>query len=140
MQPKEKLIQLLKSRGYSATKARLSVFDALLQAHEAVTPTQLIESVPDSDMVSVYRTIQLFEKIDVIHRVWNGFKSKLELSELFSPHHHHFTCSRCSASIAIKSEDLEHSLHGLEATYGFALREHSVELSGFCRECRMVAA
>jgi Fe2+ or Zn2+ uptake regulation protein len=41
--------------------------------------------------------------------------------------------------VAIKSEDLEESLHALETEYGFDLRQHSVELSGFCRKCRTLA-
>lgn len=135
MDPNEKLKALLKKQGYSVTKPRLATFTALLTAHEAQTVAQLIERLPDIDMVSVYRTLQLFEKVGIVHRVWNGFKSKIELSEMFSPHHHHFVCRQCGNAIAIESESLEQSLHALEAEYGFDLQEHSVELSGICQNC-----
>jgi Fe2+ or Zn2+ uptake regulation protein len=135
MEPKDKLISLLRKQGYSITKPRTAIFEVLLDAHEALTIAQVIELVPEIDMVSVYRTLQLFEKTDIVHRVWNGFKSKIELSEDFSPHHHHFTCDNCGSSETIKSDELERNLHALESLYDFKLRQHSVELSGYCKKC-----
>jgi Fur family transcriptional regulator, ferric uptake regulator len=136
MEPDNKLKTLLKGQGYSVTKPRMLVFKALLDAHEALTIAQIIDIATGVDTVSVYRTLQLFEKTGVVHRVWNGFKSKIELSEDFSPHHHHFTCSKCGSSVAIKSDELEGSLHALETIYGFDLKRHSVELSGYCAKCK----
>lgn len=140
MEPNDKLKSLLKNKGYSVTKPRITIFNVLMDAHEALTVAQIIEKTTEVDMVSVYRTLQLFEKTGVVHRVWNGFKSKIELSEDFSPHHHHFTCSGCGSSVAIKSDDLERSLHALENVYGFDLRQHSVELGGYCGTCQSKSA
>lgn len=136
MNPLDKLSSLLKNQGYSITRPRTVVFQVLIDAHDALTVAQIIEKSSEVDMVSVYRTLQLFEKSGVAHRVWSGFKSKIELSEDFSPHHHHFTCSRCGSSVAIKSDELERSLHALETVYGFALKQHSVELNGYCNKCQ----
>jgi Fur family ferric uptake transcriptional regulator len=139
MDSTDKLKALLKKQGHSITKPRLATFDVLLEAHEALTIAQIIEKMPETDMVSVYRTLQLFERTEIIQRVWNGFKSKIELSETFSPHHHHFICNTCGVAQTIKSDELERSLHGLEDKYGFDLRQHSVELSGYCQNCRQAA-
>jgi Fur family ferric uptake transcriptional regulator len=136
MDTKDKLISLLRKQGYSITKPRLCTFEAILNANEALTTPQIITLLPDVDMVSVYRSLQLFEKLGIIHRVWNGFKSKIELSDVFSPHHHHFLCDKCGAAQSIDNEELEKSLHALESIYGFDLRRHSVELSGHCEKCR----
>lgn len=136
MEPVDKLKSLLKNQGYSVTRPRTIVFGVLNEAHEALTVAQIIEKSAGIDMVSVYRTLQLFEKTGVVHRIWNGFKSKIELSEDFLPHHHHFTCRRCGSSMAIESDDLERSLHALEGVYGFDLKQHSVELSGYCSKCQ----
>jgi Fur family transcriptional regulator, ferric uptake regulator len=138
MNPTDKLKTLLKKQGYNITKPRVATFEALLEAHEALTIAQIIERLPGIDMVSVYRTLQLFEKAEIVHRVWNGFKSKIELSETFSPHHHHFTCNNCGIAQAIESDELEQSLHALEDQYGFDLRQHSVELSGYCKRCQSI--
>lgn len=136
MRSDEKLKSLLKKHGYSVTAPRISTFKALMDARDALTITQIIEKLPTIDMASVYRTIQLFEKTGIVQRVLSGFKSKFELSEAFSPHHHHFVCSNCGTAQAIYSQNLEESLHALETQYGFELRQHSVELSGYCKACR----
>lgn len=133
----DKLVSLLKKQGYSVTKPRLATFDAILEAGVPLTIPQIVAKLPDIDMVSVYRSIQLFEKAGIVIRVWSGFKSKIELSDAFSPHHHHFICNKCGSSQAINSDSLEKSLHSLEDVYGFDLRQHSVELSGYCNKCRI---
>ncbi len=135
MDATHKLTSVLKSHGHSVTGPRRQVFDSLLQANEPLSISQLIARLPSLDKASVYRIVKLYEQIGLVHRVWNGFKSKIELSESFSPHHHHFTCLGCGQAQALKSEGLERSLHDFERQYGFSLVQHSVELSGYCREC-----
>jgi Fur family transcriptional regulator, ferric uptake regulator len=131
----ERFKRLLSDNGYSVTKPRLDVFKALLAAEEAIAVTELIESLPKADKVSVYRSVELFEKIGIAQRVWFGFKSRIELSEEFSPHHHHFTCIRCQQTISLHSDRLEYDLKIMEAENGFTLTHHSIELKGYCREC-----
>lgn len=136
MDSKIKLEKLLKTKGYSITKPRVRVFGFLLQTHEPIAVSELAKILQDIDKVSVYRTIDLFEKAGITHRVWAGFKSKIELSEQFSSHHHHFTCVNCGKIISLESEQLESSLKILENQNKFELTHHSVELNGYCRHCR----
>jgi len=136
MDTNDKLLSLLKKQGYSITKPRIATFNAVLNADEALTTPQIVQLLPEIDTVSVYRSIQLFEQVGIFHRVWNGFKSKIELSDAFSPHHHHFVCNKCGSTQTINDKNLELSLHALEALYGFELRQHSVELSGYCNKCK----
>jgi Fur family transcriptional regulator, ferric uptake regulator len=130
--------KLLAQEGYSITKPRLAVFEVLSAAQDPLTITQLAQSVTNADKVSVYRTIELFEKVGIVQRVYTGFKSRVELSEAFSPHHHHFTCSRCNATLGLHSEQLENDLSALEREHGFTLTHHSIELTGFCSACSIV--
>jgi len=127
--------KLLGEHGYSLTKPRQTVFSALLNADEPISITELAKQLP-IDKVSVYRTIELFEKIGIAVRVWSGFKSQIELSEAFSPHHHHFTCVRCGKTDSIKSDEIERHLEELEARNGFRLTQHSIELHGYCKLCQ----
>ncbi len=133
-----RLQKLLSEKGYSVTRQRLLVFNKLRGAEEPVTVTHLATSLHDIDKASVYRTVELFEKIGIIHRVWSGFKSKIELSDEFSAHHHHFTCLDCGKTIGLESEVLENNLREFETEHGFKLTQHSVELSGYCRACLAV--
>jgi len=130
------LHESLKAHGHSVTQPRIQVFETLQQTDEPLTVVELSERLTDIDKVSVYRTVDTFERLGIIHRVWNGFKSKVELSEPFSSHHHHFTCMKCGRTLSLKSEELEQTMRDFETTHGFILVKHSVELSGYCSDCK----
>lgn len=126
---------MLSAKQFSLTRPRLLIFESLVKNDKPVSLPDLCQSVQGIDRASVYRTVSLFEELAIVHRVWTGFKSKIELSEAFSPHHHHFTCNDCKQTTALDSEGLETSLHDLEAAMGFKLTQHSVELKGSCSSC-----
>lgn len=136
MERTEKLRTILSQHGYKVTVTRTRVYLALAEASQPLSNTQLIHNLPDLDKVSVYRTIALFESLGILHRIWNGFKSSIELSDAHSPHHHHFTCTNCSKVTSFKSEEVEGALHALEATLGVTINQHLVELSGICDSCK----
>lgn len=135
MDTDSRLEKILKENGRSVTRQRLMVFNVLREIDQPITTVELAKKLPGLDKVSVYRTVELFENIGLIHRIWHGFKSKVELSEAFSPHHHHFTCVKCGKIIGLKSDKLERDLAEFESEHGFKLTHHSVELSGYCTDC-----
>lgn len=136
MDTSEKLRIYLANRGYKVTQVRTRIYQTLTEATQPLTTSELIRQLADMDKVSVYRTIALFEAIGIVHRIWNGFKSSVELSEEFSPHHHHFTCTDCGMIVSFKSEGIEHSLHQLEQQLDMTITRHLVELRGLCAKCR----
>jgi len=88
------------------------------------------------DRVSVYRVIELFEKLGIAQRINIGWKYKIELSEVFLGHHHHMTCLTCGRVIAIKDHDtLERLITELSSTAGFTLTAHQLEMQGYCERC-----
>src|SRR6185503_6128377 len=98
------LRQHLKQHGFSYTAARKLVFDAL-HNREAMSMAELVKAcAAELDRATVYRTIDLFEKLGIVDRLQIGWKYKLELTDTFADHHHHLTCSNCGIIIAL-SED-----------------------------------
>ncbi len=89
------------------------------------------------DRASIYRTIELFEKLGIVNRLQIGWKYKLELSETFAGHHHHATCLQCEKVIAFEENpELEAGIHKLAEDLGFKLTSHSLELRGLCKDCQ----
>lgn len=126
----------LKASGYSATSARKAVFNVLENA-EPLTMHELIALAPDIDRASVYRTIELFEKLGIVHRLHIGWKYKIELTNEYQPHHHHITCLKCGKSQPfLENVSLENNLHAIAAENGFALKNHLIELQGLCQNCQ----
>lgn len=126
----------LRDAGLSITKPRRAVFDAL-QHHRSLTMAELVKTCEKVDRASVYRAVEVFEQLGIIVRIPTGWKYRLELGEAFHEHHHHATCSRCGASIALPEDRiLEKRLHELAARRSFQLQSHQIELTGLCEICR----
>jgi Fur family ferric uptake transcriptional regulator len=135
--PIEQLQNLLQKHSRSMTRPRAKVFEAL-QSGEPLTIQELIlRCSPDIDRASVYRTVQLFERLGIVQRVQIGWKYRLELSSDFQLHHHHMHCVRCGAIIALPEDTLlEKRLHELASAQGFESQDHTIEVRGLCPACQ----
>jgi Fur family ferric uptake transcriptional regulator len=128
----------LKAARQSLTKPRRVVFESM-QHQEPMTMHELVTSCANVDRASVYRTITLFEQLNIVQRLQTGWKYKLELSDAFHAHHHHATCLHCGAVIPLPEDvALESQLQRLAAGHQFKLQSHQLELSGICQECSLL--
>lgn len=88
------------------------------------------------DRASLYRTISLFEKLGIVHRIYIGWKYKVELSDVFLHHHHHISCIACGKVVPIKEEArIEQMFKELAAAYNFKAQGHQLEIQGYCERC-----
>lgn len=129
---------LLKANGYSITKARIAVFDALL-GNEPRSMHSLVEQVHRVDRASVYRAVELFEQLGIVQRLHTGWKYKLELTDKFAEHHHHLTCVHCGRTIPMNETELETLIAKLAAAHHFTPTAHQIEIQGLCEVCRQIA-
>lgn len=133
----ENLKQLLSSGGYHLTKPRELVFNILYESGPLSMSELITATKGKVDRVSVYRTIDVFEKLGLANRIYLGWKHKIELSDDFVHHHHHLTCLKCGKTIDI--EDEEHILEFMESLskkHSFELKRHQFEIDGYCSDCR----
>jgi len=130
--------EALRQHSYSLTKPRLAVFNALL-GEEPVSMHELVEKVPNVDRASVYRTVSLLEELGVILRINIGWKYKLELSEMFSAHHHHISCTAYGKIVALNEHALERVVDRLSALHDFIPVTHQIEIQGLCSNCQKVS-
>lgn len=130
----EEIKQVLKNQGFSATKTRMAVLNALLQIQPA-TMNQLITSLKQMDRATVYRTIELFVDLGIAKKVYTGFKYRVELGDSFQEHHHHLTCLRCGTVIDIHTPEIEYAIEQTSANNGFRPIRHDLEISGYCSNC-----
>jgi Fe2+ or Zn2+ uptake regulation protein len=133
--------QLLTQNGYRVTGAREATFRLLLSP-EPQTMSQLLDKAkPHVDRVSVYRNIDLFEKLGIVHRVYVGWKYKLELTDLFMSHHHHLSCLGCGMVIDIEDEQhVEDFIQKVAQRFNFVPKRHQFEVEGYCQNCQQKPA
>jgi Fe2+ or Zn2+ uptake regulation protein len=129
--PKETFQLLLKQGGYSITKARTAVFGALI-GKEPLTMHQVVIGAGGVDRASVYRAIELFERLGIVQRINTGWKYRLELTDKFAEHHHHLTCTQCGKTIPMNETELEQFIDTLAARYGIKPTAHQIEIQGLC--------
>ncbi len=129
--------QLLRSNGYFVTKARLRLF-AVLHHHPEVSIKQLVKLADKNDQATVYRNLNLFEQLGVINRLRLGWHSKVELSDMFQHHHHHFTCLKCAVVTSLpENQMLESQIEHLARSQNFRPTDHQLEIRGVCKSCQV---
>ncbi len=130
-------IAALKNSRNSVTKTRSLVFIALLEK-EPQSMGELYQTLKNKlDRASLYRTIDLFERLGIVQRLQIGWKYKIELSDTYNYHHHHISCGRCSMTIPVREDlTLEAGIKSLAMEYGFSGISHQLEIRGICQNCQ----
>lgn len=131
----DKLKIILSNNGRSLTAARIEIFNTLNNLNYPLPVSRLADKIENIDRASVYRNIELFEKIGIVNRAWIGFKSTVELSDEFSEHHHHITCINCAKTQRFENLKIESILKQIAHSNGFDSKSHVVEISGYCSNC-----
>lgn len=135
----ERFSKTLRKQGYHVTVCRQAVFIAL-QDHQPQTMAEIASRAgTNADRASVYRAIRLFERLGIVQRLQIGWKYKLELSDAFSPHHHHISCTMCGTVMTLPEDSsLERRIKQLALASGFQPTDHQVEVRGLCPTCQKV--
>lgn len=128
--------KVLENHKLRVTKPRLEIFDTLRSAARPLSEVEIATATPKVDPVTVYRTIELFLKLEVVVGVAHGWKQRYELASPFRPHHHHILCMNCGRVEEITSEKLEQFIRRLGGEYGFQVTGHTFEITGLCNNCR----
>ena len=129
--------KVLSESGNKLTHPRRAVFECLSE-FEVASMNQIISALDKQvNRVSVYRIIDLYEKLGVVNRLTIGWKYKIELSEMFKDHHHHLACSRCNVVVDIKDDEyLEGYVASVAKKHGFVAKKHNFEIEGICADCQ----
>ena len=132
----DNLRAILKKNGASLTKPRKIVFDLLLDQDPQSMQVLIKRSEDRLDRATIYRTIELFEELGIVRRLNIGWKYKVELSDLFVTHHHHFYFTNCGTTFNLSpGAMLEKMIDSTAAKEGFSARSHQLEIYGLCQNC-----
>jgi Fur family ferric uptake transcriptional regulator len=130
------LKSLLKNDGASLTRPRKVVFDLLFNQGPQSMQVLAQRAKGKVDRATVYRTIELFERLGIVHRLNVGWKYKIELTDVFTGHHHHFYCTNCGRMFDLPDNPmLETMIDTVAAKTDFSPRGHQLEIYGLCQNC-----
>lgn len=127
---------ILSKNGYRITNARKLTYRFLNSPHPQSINEIIKKAEGNVDRVSVYRCVELFEKLGIVNRIYIGWKYKLELSETFIEHHHHMSCLDCGKAIDIKdTKYIDEFINEVSKREGFTPKRHTFEITGYCNNC-----
>ena len=129
------LESILEQHNLRTTTPRKAVFEVLKKHEKPIFIGQIVKSCPKVDRVSIYRTIELFEKLNIVQTFHIGFKKGYELAEPFREHHHHIHCKSCQQITPIQSDQLEQTIKQIAKSHDYELSSHHIELWGTCKKC-----
>ena len=130
----------LNKEGLRLTRPRQEVAAILKEAKQPLTPQVIHQRATakncDIGLVSVYRTLDLLSELDLVRRVHG--QDGCHGYVLASPgHHHHLICRKCGKAVEFSgSSDLSDFIKRVEASTGFTIDEHILQLYGFCQQCQ----
>lgn len=132
----ERVKNTLKLNHKSLTKARILVLEKLSLNTPLEMKSLIRLTSKEIDRASVYRNIELFEKLGIVSKLQIGWKYKIELSEEYTPHHHHLICEVCNKIIDTKDlSEIENEINKLALKNSFLAKSHQLEIIGICKEC-----
>lgn len=120
-----------------ATMVRKNLFD-LLVTESPVSVSSFFDITKNRgfDTVSVYRTLDLFRKLDIMHEHGVGRQRILQAKTELDAHHHFITCESCGYSQEFEDDAIEFQLSTVAAENGFPkIKSHYLEIIGTCQNC-----
>jgi Fur family ferric uptake transcriptional regulator len=85
---------------------------------------------------TVYRTLPLLVKSGLIREVEFGENCAHYELTMGHRHHDHLICVKCGAVIEFYDELIEQLQNNMCAKHDFQAQSHSLEIKGYCSECR----
>ncbi len=142
MADSESVRDKLKNKGYKFTPQRRDILDVMLENDDKHLSTEEIymmvkEKCPEIGLATVYRTLQLLERLGIIHRLnFDDGCSRYEMAEDSEGHqHHHLVCVKCGKVEEVEEDLLEHLEREVEEKKGFIILDHRLKFFGYCKTC-----
>lgn len=119
----QELVDALREAGYRVTLQRRLICRVMAKAPgEHLSASDIVGRVGEAagalDLSTVYRTLEVFEELGILHHVHLGHGPGIyHLSERSD--HHHLMCERCGEVVDVPLDALEASFTDITRTFGF---------------------
>ncbi|MDI3257607.1 MAG: transcriptional repressor [Kyrpidia sp.] len=135
----EAYLDRLRDQGLKLTGQRRSILEILLAEDRYMTAKELMdrmqEQYPHISYDTIYRNLRVLHNEHIIEEsMFQDGSSRFRI-RCYDPHHHHFICTRCGATIPIEACPMELPVSVPE---GFHVSSHRFEIFGECAHCSTV--
>jgi Fe2+ or Zn2+ uptake regulation protein len=133
------LERVFRTQGLRLTQARQAVLQVVgaAGAHLQVAEVhrRALRLSPRIGLASVYRTIDLLDRLGLVKRVHVGHRHR-HYASATERHGHHLVCNGCGRVVEFSDCQVEQLAKTLARRTRFLIEGHSIELYGRCPDCR----
>jgi len=137
----------LEQESHRLTPQREAVVDVLianaddhLSAEDVHMHTKKLHG--EIGLATVYRNLELLEKLGIIHRLDYGDgqnRYEIRLGSEEEHYHHHLICTNCGKIGEFHSDLLESIEKRITEETGFTVTDHCLRFFGLCAKCRQAS-
>ena len=125
--------------GYRLTPQRIMVLDAVEDADSHISVdeiyTQVLARYPHMNISTVYRTLELLEKLGLVTKTDLG-DGRVRYHSIKKGYHHHLVCQKCGVLIDIEESILSPLWAEILKKYDFRINMKHLAFFGLCPKCR----
>ena len=129
----------LQANGFRLTQPRRAIVQILASSSQALSASQIhkmaSQEYPALGLVSVYRTLETLEELQLIQRVHLPENCQAYLAA-FEGHQHLLICQVCGQTAVFDGDNLNPLVVRVEAQSGFQIYDHWLQFFGTCAECQ----
>ena len=136
------LEKILHNWGYKMTAQRQAILCIIREENKRHLCTEEIydevkKTYPGIGLATVYRTMQLFEKLGIVHQILlDDGRMRFHIMDSKEKHqHHHLVCEICGEVIDMDEDMLGTLEEKLLTEKGFTVKDHRVQFFGICKKC-----
>ena len=131
-------LEALRAAGLRVSAARRLLIEALFAARGPVTAEQIAAGsggrVPESDVGSVYRNLELLERVGLVRHAHLGHGPAVyALAGKLAPAY--LICERCGSRRALTLRELEPLQRSIRTRFGYHARFRHFPITGLCETC-----
>lgn len=139
----EHCAQILRNSGGRVTQPRLAVIRALAESPKSLSPREILEKIkankkmPPIDQVTVYRILEAFSELGLVHQVASGEFIACSHVECDADMHILARCISCGKfeELEVPADVLAPVSTYLTRTVEFQPKEHFMQVNGTCTRC-----
>lgn len=129
----------LKRGGHRTGGARTAVVRFLARQDCCLTAGEIFEGLRAEErtvgVASVYRTLDLLTRMDLVRRIDIGPAAGYEPEHPSGEHHHHVVCDDCGRVAPFEDDALESAIDHVAGRLKYNVGVHEVLLRGSCPDC-----
>ena len=134
-----KMAQALREAGYRLTQPRLAILQVLQENDEGLHLEEVYQQgktiCPSLGLVTVYRTLEKLEQLELVQRVHQHDECNMYLRAP-QGHEHLLLCKACGQMEYFRGDDLSELIKETSRKSGYQIQEHWLQLFGLCASCQ----